>query len=130
MRAIAVTLAGLMLITAAAVTAVADESRPGEEYRSLKWRPDPRDGEPAGRKISILYEYGSGYICQYRFHRASARETEKSVTIKVLAHRREMRQDEACIAIAGGGSTVVKLKKPLGDRELRHAATNDPGPTQ
>jgi hypothetical protein len=49
------------------------------------------------------------------------------VTIKVLAHRREMRQDEACIAVAGGGSTVVKLKRPLGDRRLRHAATNDPG---
>jgi hypothetical protein len=110
----------------ATATALADESRPGEEYRSLHWRADPRDGEPAGRKIGVFYEYG-GYVCQYRFHRASARETEKSVTIKVLAHRREMREDEACIAVAGGGSTVVRLKKPLGDRELRHARTNDPG---
>ncbi|MDQ3935011.1 MAG: hypothetical protein M3340_10340 [Actinomycetota bacterium] len=101
--------------------AVADESRPGESYVSVEWRADPNEG---GRKIAVHYTY-RGYVCEYRFHRAAARETEDSVTIKVLAHRREMRQDEACIAVLGGGDATVKLRRPLGDRELRHAPVTD-----
>lgn len=116
-------LVALLMVLAAG--ALADESRPGERYVSVQW--DRREGDSSrGRTIPIRYTY-SGYACQYRFHRASARETSTTVTIKVLAHRREMRSDEACPAVVGGGSTTVKLKKPLGSRKLRHAPKSDPG---
>ena len=113
----------LVLLALFAALAVADPNRSDERYVSVEWRTDPNEG---GRKIEVIYSYG-GWICQYRFHRAAARETDESVTIKVLAHWRRMRPDESCIAVAGGGRTVVKLKRPLGDRELRHAPVNDPG---
>jgi hypothetical protein len=38
-----------------------------------------------------------------------------------------MRSDEVCAAVVGGGETVVKLRKPLGRRKLRHAPKSDPG---
>jgi hypothetical protein len=126
MRATLVAIAVLAAAAACAAVALADPNREGERYVSVPWDPDGNDGTPAGRKIVILYRFGGGYACQYRFHSATARETSDSVTIKVLAHRREMRQDEACTAELGGGRTVVRLKRELGDRELRHAPTNDP----
>ena len=115
----------LAIVAVLAAAALADESRPGEQYVSVQW--DRAEGDRSrGRSIPIRYTYW-GYACQYRFHRASARETEKMVTIKVLAHRREMREGEACTAVVGGGETVVKLRKPLGSRRLRHAPKSDPG---
>ena len=125
------TLVAVALVLATAVTgviALAHPSKEGERYVSVAWDPDGRDGPPQGRKIAVLYRYTGGYSCQYRFHRATARETSESVTIKVLAHRREMRKDEACTAELGGGRAVVRLRRELGDRELRHAPTTDPVP--
>jgi hypothetical protein len=115
----------LALLAVVAAGALADESRPGERYVSVQW--DRTEGDSSrGRTIAIRYTFW-GYACQYRFHRASARETATTVTIKVLAHRREMRSDEACAAVVGGGTTTVKLKKPLGSRRLRKAPKSDPG---
>ena len=115
----------LALVALLAIAAQAHDSEPGEKYVSVQW--DRAAGDKSrGRSIPIRYTYW-GYACQYRFHRASARETKTTVTIKVLAHRRELRSDEACIAVVGGGDTVVKLKKPLGSRRLRHAPKSDPG---
>ena len=114
---------GLLALLAAG--ALADESRPGERYVSVQW--DRREGDTSrGRTIAIRYTYW-GYACQYRFHRASARETATTVTIKVLAHRRELQSGEVCTAVVGGGETTVKLKKPLGSRRLRKAPKSDPG---
>jgi hypothetical protein len=115
-------------VAAVAAIALAHPGKEGERYVSVAWDPDGRDGTPQGRKIVIVYRYTGGYACQYRFHGATARETSESVTIKVLAHRREMRQDEACTAELGGGRAVVRLRRALGNRELRHAPTNDPVP--
>jgi hypothetical protein len=128
MRATLVAIAAALAVVALAAVALGHPSKEGERYVSVKWNPDPNDGAPAGRKIQVIYEYTGGYNCQYRFHSAKARETDDSVTIKVLAHRREMRQDEGCTAEATLGRVVVKLKRTLGDRELRHAPTNDPVP--
>ncbi len=124
------TLVAIALVAAAVVAAVAlaHPSKEGERYVSVAWDPDPADGQPKGRKILVLYRYTGGYSCQYRFHSVTARETSESVTIKVLAHRREMRRDEACTAELGGGRATVKLRRELGDRELRHAPTTDPVP--
>lgn len=117
----------LLLLVSLAVAAIAlgDANREGERYVSAPWTPIGDDAQrPAGRKIHIRYSFG-GYACQYRLHSVTARQTEDDVTIKVLAHRREMRQDEACAAIQGGGTSVVKLRRALGDRELKHAPVND-----
>ena len=124
MRAIAALLA-LAALTVAATVACADAGREGERYVSVAWDTAPNE---RGRKIEVRYSY-RGWACQYRFHRATARETDRTVTIKVLAHWRPMRKDEACIAIAGGGRTTVKLRRPLGNRKLRHAPVTDPGAT-
>lgn len=121
MRLAAAVLALALVLAALAVTATGDPNREGERYVSVEWFSDPDDG---GRKIEVTYHYRS-FACLYRFHRASARETDDTVTIKVLAHRREMRQDEACTLELGGGRTVVRLREPLGDRELRHAPVTD-----
>jgi len=115
----------LALVALLALGALAHEAEPGEQYVSVAWERAAGD-RSRGKSIPIRYTYW-GYACQYRFHRASARETETTVTIKVLAHRREMRADEACTAVVGGGETVVKLKRPLGGRKLRHAPKSDPG---
>ena len=128
MRATLVAIAVALATVALAVVALAHPGEEGEKYVSVAWDPDRGDGPPKGRKIVVLYRYTGGYSCQYRFHSATARETSDSVTIKVLSHRREMRQGEACTAELGGGRAVVKLKRELGDRELRHAPTNDPVP--
>ncbi len=128
MRATLVAIAVALSTVAVAVIALAHPSEEGEKYVSAAWDPDASDGPPQGRKIVVFYHYTGGYSCQYRFHSATARETSDSVTIKVLAHRREMRQGEACTAEVGGGRAVVKLKRELGNRELRHAPTNDPVP--
>ena len=128
MRATLVAVALVLATAATAVIALAHPSKEGEKYVSVAWDPDARDGQPAGRKIAVHYRYTGGYACQYRFHSITARETRKSVTIKVLAHRREMRKDEACTAELGGGGAVVRLRRELGKRELRHAPTNDPMP--
>ncbi len=122
MRAIAA-LVALAALAVAVAFAVADPAREDERSVSVAWQAYP--GE-AGRKVEIRYAY-RGWACQYRFHRAAVRETDTTVTIKVLAHWRRMRQDEACSAVFGGGKTVVKLRRPLGNRELRHAPVNDPG---
>jgi hypothetical protein len=115
----------LALVALLAVAAHAHEAEPGERYVSVQW--DRKEGDRSrGRTIPIKYTYW-GYACQYRFHRASARETETTVTVKVLAHRRELRDGEACTAVVGGGPAEVKLKKPLGSRRLRHAPKSDPG---
>ena len=105
--------------------ALADPSQEGERYVSVEWRPDPSDGEPAGRKIRVVFNYWHGFACQYRFHRASARETRKSVTIKVLAHKRDMKPDQICTLEVGGDRATVKLEEPLGDRKLRHAPVSE-----
>ncbi len=105
----------------AASIALGHPSEEGERYVSAPWRTDPNDGEPAGRKIKIIANYYGGFACQYRFHRASARETSKSVTIKVLAHKRGMREDQYCTLEVGGDFATVRLEEELGDRELRHA---------
>ena len=105
----------------AASIALGHPSEEGERYVSVPWRTDPYAGEPAGRKIRIIANYYGGFACQYRFHRASARETSKSVTIKVLAHKRGMKQDQYCTLEVGGDFATVRLKEELGDRELRHA---------
>jgi hypothetical protein len=105
----------------AASIALGDPSREGERYVSVPWRADPNDGKPAGRKIRIIATYHGGFRCQYRFHRASTRETSKSVTIKVLVHKREMKQDQYCTLELGGDFATVRLEKELGDRQLRHA---------
>jgi hypothetical protein len=115
----------LALLAVLAAGASADESRPGERYVSVQW--DRAEGDTSrGRTIPIRYTFW-GYACQYRFHRVSVRETSTTVTIKVLAHRREMRSDEVCPAVVGGGSATVKLKRPLGNRRLRKAPKSDPG---
>jgi hypothetical protein len=128
MRATLVAIAAALAVVALTAVALGHPSKEGERFVSVRWDPDGSDGVPAGRKIKVFYQYTGGYWCQYRFHSATARETDDSVTIKVLAHRREQRKDEACTAELGGGRAVVKLKKALGDRELRHAPTNDPVP--
>ncbi len=112
-----------ILITGVAVAAVASghPSEPGERYVSAEWQTDPNEG---GRKIVVRW-MGKAYACQYRFHRVAVRETDEYVRIKVLLHRRNMREGEACIAIATGGTEKVKLQRPLGDRELRHAPVTD-----
>lgn len=106
--------------------ALADPGQEGERYVSVEWQPDPNDGQPAGRKILIQYTY-RGCPGAYRFHRASARETDKSVTIKVLAHYRQPPPDTVCPAVAYLGREVVRLKRPLGNRKLRHAPVTDGG---
>jgi hypothetical protein len=128
MRATLVAIAVVLAASGLAALALAHPSEEGEKYVSVAWDPDGTDGPPAGRKIVVLYRYTGGYSCQYRFHSATARETSDSVTIKVLAHRRELRQGEACTAELGGGRAVVKLRRELGNRELRHAPTTDPVP--
>jgi hypothetical protein len=128
MRATLVAIAAALAVVALAAVALGHPSQEGERYVSVKWDPDGGDGAPAGRKIVVIYQYTGGYNCQYRFHNATARETDESVTIKVLAHRREMKQNEYCTAEAPLGRVVVKLKQALGDRELRHAPTSDPIP--
>ena len=120
MRVLAVVLV-LLAAAAIAVAALGHPGRDGERYVSVEWFTHP---DEAGRKIEVTYHY-RGVACQDRFHRAAARETEEAVTIKVLAHRREMRPDEACTLELGGGSTTVRLREPLGDRELRHAPVTD-----
>ena len=121
MRVLAVAVAAALGLAALAIVALGHPGRADERYVSVEWFTDP---DEAGRKIALVYHY-RGFACQYRFHRASARETSETVTIKVLAHRREMRSDEACTLELGGGRTVVRLREPLGDRELRHAPVND-----
>ena len=124
MRTAAIAVAVAVAVAALAISAAGDPNRPGERYVSVEWFADPNE---AGRKIDVVYRY-RGFACQYRFHRASARETDDAVTIKVLAHRREMRSDEICTLELGGGRTVVRLREPLGDRDLRHAPVTDRSP--
>lgn len=115
-----------LLAGAAVVPATANgPNQPGERYASMEWAPNGTP-KPESRKVKIRWS-GDGFACQYRFHRASARETKTTVTIKVLVHWRKMAEDEACILIAAGGTATVRLDEPLGDRKLRHAPTNDPG---
>jgi hypothetical protein len=108
-----------------AALGAADESRSGERLVSAEWGPYG-ERRPESRKVQVVWS-GHGFGCQYRFHRVASRETERSVTIKVLVHRRAMREGEVCTAIAPGGRGTARLERPLGGRKLRHAPTNDPG---
>jgi hypothetical protein len=118
--------AGLAVAAGAVAPSPADgPNRPGERYASVEWAPKGTP-KPSARKLKLRWS-GDGFACQYRLHRASARETRTTVTIKVLVHWRAMGDDEACILITAGGAATVKLDEPLGNRQLRHAPTNDPG---
>ena len=125
MRATLVAIAVALAVVVLATGASGDPNQDGEHYVSVEWQEHPND-PPAGRKIVVRY-FPKGFTCQYRFHSATARETSKSVTIKVLEHWHEADQEHTCIAVLGGGEATVKLKRPLGDRALRHAPVDDPG---
>jgi len=126
MRATLVAIAVAVFVAALGAVALAHPSEEGERYESVEWRVHPEEGRPAGRKIRVAAYYMGGFACQYRFHRVSARETTKSVTLKFLVHKREMKPEQACTLEVGGDFATAKLKKPLGDRELRHAPVTDP----
>ena len=118
------------IVAAAAAVAVISSApadgpnEPGERYASVEWKLDG-ERQPTSRNVKIWW-IGDGYRCQYRFHRASARETGSTVTIKVLVHYHEIPAGQACTAEAAAERRTVKLEEPLGDRKLRHAPTNDP----
>jgi len=91
----------------------------GDRLVSVPWR-TAGDLEAGLRDISVTYTF-PGYVCEYRFARATVRETAETVRIEVLARYRPMPSGQACIAILGGGRTTVHLGTPLGRRRLEHA---------
>jgi hypothetical protein len=124
-RTLGTSIAAAATGVALVIPALADgPNRAGERYTSVDWALDG-ERQPESRTVRLRWR-ADGFACQYRMHRASARETPSTVTIKVLVHYREMARDEACILITAGGKTTVKLEEPLGNRKLRHAPTNDP----
>lgn len=126
MKKLAVPIVAAIAATAlAATTGFGHEGgHDDERLVSAEWRMQNEPG-PEKRKLVLIWS-GNGYGCQYELHRASMRETTKSVTVKVLVHRREMVDGEACAAVPAGGEAKVRLDRPLGDRKLKHARTNDP----
>jgi hypothetical protein len=108
-----------------ALSAAGDPNQSGERVVSVHWNRDP-NFKSGGRKLHLLYRY-RGYSCQYRFHRARAKETDDAVTVKVQVHWRPMKPDEVCTAELGGGAATVQLDEKLGGRKLRHAKVTDPG---
>ena len=116
-----------LVAIAAVVAAVAGPSGAQEPgTHSVPWR---LDGErrPASKRVPVLWRAG-GYACEWRFLRATARETRRSVTIRVLAEHDPMEPEEVCPAVVAGGRATVRLQRRLGDRRLRHApVTYDPG---
>ena len=125
MRAALLAISTAMAIGALAAVAAGHPSEKGERYVSVAWQPNQGNGEPAGRKIGVYWSYTTGFGCQYRPHSVSARETKKSVTIKVLVHKRELKPGETCTTELAGDHGVAKLREPLGNRKLRHAPTTD-----
>ena len=111
----------LALAAAAATLVVAATQSTAQEAGtySVPWR---LEGErrPAAKRVPILWRAG-GYACEWRFLRATARETRRSVTIRVLVRHEPMQEGEYCAAVVAGGEATVRLDRRLGKRRLRHA---------
>jgi hypothetical protein len=88
---------------------------PAPEALSIPWRLE----SASDRVLRVRYTF-PGRVCDYRFQRASARETADAVTVGVYA-RFVARRGVACIAVVGGGTTTVRLRAPLAGRRLLHA---------
>ncbi|MET8142043.1 hypothetical protein ABZU32_17180 [Sphaerisporangium sp. NPDC005288] len=82
--------------------------------RKVRWekvRPS-RDG----RRLTVIW--WSGVEPCSVLDRVGVRETAKSVTITLYEGQARGAENTACIEIAVQKSTTVKLKKPLGHREI------------
>lgn len=126
-RQVALAAAVAFLVAAVAAVVLVDASgrvaqRAGTY--SVPWR---LDGErrPASKRVAILWRAG-GYACEWRFLRATASETRRAVTIRVLAAHEPMEEGEYCAAVVAGGRAVVRLARRLGKRRLRHAPVTLP----
>jgi hypothetical protein len=115
MRRAAVSIAVGALAVAGCGGAKGPKRTPAPEALSIPWRLE----SASDRELRVRYTF-PGRICDYRFARATARETADAVTVGVYA-RFVPRRDMACIAVVGGGRTTVHLRAPLDGRRLRHA---------
>ena len=124
-RPLALTAAAAVIAGAALAVSVVPGSLAQEAGTySVPWR---LDGErrPASKRVAIRWRAG-GYACEWRFLRATAAETRRSVTIRVLVEHEPMQDGEYCAAVVAGGRTVVRLERRLGKRRLRHARVTLP----
>ena len=65
----------------------------------------------------------NGTACEWRLVSATAKETRRSVTIRVVAAHRDREPGEVCTAVEPRGEATVRLRRRLGGRRLRHAPT-------
>lgn len=125
-RALAAAAAVVALVVLAVLLAAGRSAAQEAGTYSVPWR---LDGErrPAAKRVAILWRAG-GYACEWRFLRATARETRRSVTIRVLVEHEPMGEGEYCAAVVAAGEATVRLDRRLGRRRLRHARVTMPAP--
>ncbi|MDH2426767.1 hypothetical protein [Sphaerisporangium sp. TRM90804] len=88
--------------------------KPGmRAVRKVEW--DKVEPSPDGRTLTVVWS--SGVEPCFVLDRVEVAETAREVTV-TLYEGREGPADTACIAISFQKSTTVKLKAPLGDREV------------
>ena len=119
--------AALVAATAAVAVGTGGSGAPDADAAtaySVPWRLHG-DRRPRSREVRILWRAG-GYACEWRFERATATETRRSVTIRVLAEHEPMPPGTVCAAVVAGGRAMVRLDRRLGSRRLRHAPVTMP----
>lgn len=126
-RHLALATAAAVLLVAALAAAVGSAGGSAAQRAGTYSAPWRLDGErrPASKRVPILWRAG-GYACEWRFLRATASETRRSVTIRVLVRHEPMEEGEYCAAVVAGGRAVVRLERRLGKRRLRHAPVTLP----